>query len=156
MFRFNKGGMLASPKDFQASVAIVAVYAFFSILGAPKSILNALLSQGMVVRGAWIVAILGLAYSKFYLSAVLLAVLGLRISMDARSSYVFSAESILAQYSELQKNDPRFVGSMDAQLADGTLSMDPARWMDPGRSPVPLLLFPPSLDQLTMVQSNSA
>jgi hypothetical protein len=76
--------------------------------------------------------------------------------MDARSSYVFSTESIMAKYSELQKNDPRFKGSMDAQLADGTLQLDPARWMDPGRSPVPLLLFPPSLDQLHMVQSNSA
>ena len=148
--------MLASPNDFTVSVAIVAVYAFFSILGAPKSIMNAVLSQGMVVRGAWVVAILGLAYSKFYLSAVLFAVLGLRISMDVRSSYVFSKESVLAQYSELQKNDPRFVGSMDAQMADGTLAMDPARWVDPGRSPVPLLLFPPSVDQLTMVQSNSA
>jgi len=148
--------MLASPKDFTASIAIIAVYAFFSILGAPKSIMNAVLSQGMVARGAWVFAILALAYCKFYLSAVLLAVLGLRISMDARSSYVFSTESVLAKYSELQKNDPRFVGSMDAQMADGTLAMDPARWMDPGRSPVPLLLFPPSLDQLEMVQSNSA
>ena len=148
--------MLATPKDFQASIAVVAIYAFFSILGAPKSIMNAVLSQGMVVRGAWVVAILGLAYSKFYMTAVLLAVLGLRISLDVRGSYVFSTESIMAQYSELQKNDPRFKGSMDAELADGTLPLDPARWMDPGRSPVPLLLFPPSLDQLSIVQSNVA
>jgi hypothetical protein len=148
--------MLATPKDFQASIAVVAIYAFFSILGAPKSIMNAVLSQGMIVRGAWVVAILGLAYFKFYMTAVLLAVLGLRISLDVRSSYVLSTESIMAQYSELQKNDPRFNGSMDAELADGTLPLDPARWMDPGRSPVPLLLFPPSLDQLEMVQSNSA
>lgn len=148
--------MLATPKDFQVSVAIVAVYAFVSILGAPKSVMDALLSNGMILRAVWIVSILGLAYCKFYMSAVLIAVLGLRISMDARSSYIFSSESVLAQYSLLQKNDPRFVGSMDAEMADGTLAMDPARWMDPGRSPVPLLLFPPSLDQLTMVQSNAA
>jgi hypothetical protein len=148
--------MLATPKDFQASVVVVAVYAFFSIIGAPKSLMNALLSQGLIVRGAWVVAILGLAYNHFYMTAVLVAVMGFRLSMDARSSYVFSTESIMAQYSELQKNDPRFKGSLDAQLADGTLQLDPARWMDPGRSPVPLLLFPPSLDQLHMVQSNSA
>ena len=148
--------MLATPKDFQASVVVVAVYAFFSIIGAPKSLMNALLSQGLIVRGAWVVAILGLAYNHFYMTAVLVAVMGFRLSMDARSSYVFSTESIMAKYSELQKNDPRFKGSMDAQLADGTLQLDPARWMDPGRSPVPLLLFPPSLDQLRMVQSNSA
>jgi hypothetical protein len=148
--------MLATPKDFQVSVAIVAVYAFVSILGAPKSVMDALLSSGMILRAVWIVSILGLAYCKFYMSAVLIAVLGLRISMDARSSYIFSSESVLAQYSLLQKNDPRFVGSMDAEMADGTLAMDPARWMDPGRSPVPLLLFPPSLDQLEMVQSNVA
>jgi hypothetical protein len=148
--------MLATPKDFQASVVVVAVYAFFSIIGAPKSLMNALLSQGLIVRGAWVVAILGLAYNHFYMTAVLVAVMGFRLSMDARSSYVFSTESIMAKYSELQKNDPRFKGSMDAQLADGTLQLDPARWMDPGRSPVPLLLFPPSLDQMTMIQSNSA
>jgi len=152
--------MLATPKDFQVSVAIVAVYAFVSILGAPKSVMDVLLSTAgygsLVVRGLWILAIIGLAYGKFYMSAVLIAVLGLRISMDARSSYIFSSESVLAQYSLLQKNDPRFKGSLDAQVADGTLAMDPARWMDPGRSPVPLLLFPPSLDQLEMVQSNSA
>jgi len=148
--------MLATPKDFQASIAVVAVYAIFSMLGAPKSIMNALLSQGMIVRGAWIVAILGLAYNKLYMTAVLLSVLGLRLSMDVRGSYVFSTESIMAQYSEAQKNDPRFKGSLDAQLADGTLTLDPARWMDPGRSPVPLLLFPPSLDQLAMIQENNA
>jgi hypothetical protein len=148
--------MLATPKDFQASVVVVAVYAFFSIIGAPKSLMNALLSQGLIVRGAWVVAILGLAYNHFYMTAVLVAVMGFRLSTDTRSSYVFSTESIMAQYSELQKNDPRFKGSMDAQLADGTLQLDPARWMDPGRSPVPLLLFPPSLDQLHMVQSNNA
>ena len=148
--------MLATPKDFQASIAVVAVYAFFSIIGAPKSLMNALLSQGLIVRGAWVVAILGLAYNHFYMTAVLLAFVGFRLSSDTRSSYVFSTESIMAQYSELQKNDSRFKGSMDAQLADGTLQLDPARWMDPGRSPVPLLLFPPSLDQMTMIQSNSA
>jgi len=148
--------MLATSKDFQASIAVVAVYAFFSILGAPKSIMNAVLSQGMIVRGAWVVAILCLSYFKFYMTAVLLAVLGIRISLDVRTSYVFSTESIMAQYSELQKDDPRFDGSLDAAMAEGTLEMDPARWMDPGRSSVSLLLFPPSLDQLTMVQSNSA
>jgi len=146
--------MLATPKDFVASVAVVAMYAFFSILGAPIILMNALLSQGLVVRAAWVICILGLAYGKFYMTAVLLAVLGLRISIDTRGSYVFSTESIMAQYSESQKNDPRFKGSLDAQLAEGTLPLDPARWQDPGRSPVPLLLFPPSLDQLTMVQMN--
>ena len=118
--------MLATPKDFQASVVVVAVYAFFSIIGAPKSLMNSLLSQGLVVRGAWVVAILGLAYNHFYMTAVLLAFVGFRLSTDTRSSYVFSTESIMAQYSELQKNDPRFKGSMDAQLADGTLQLDPA------------------------------
>jgi hypothetical protein len=34
--------------------------------------------------------------------------------------------------------------------------MDPPRWLDPSQSPLPLLLFPPSIEQLEKVQSNVA
>jgi len=66
---------------------------------------------------------------------------------------MFSHDGILAQYSALQKNDPRFDASteIDLKMANETLSYDPARWVDPGQSPIPLLLFPPTPEQLSMI-----
>lgn len=148
--------MLATPKDFTASIGLVAAFAFVAILGAPTRIMDALISYPTVVRAGWLLAVLAFAFNKYYLSAVLLAVLGLRIAMDARASYAFSNTGIMNAYAELQKNDPRFGGSLDVKIADGALNMDPPRWLDPGQSPVPLLLFPPSIDQLEKIQSNVA
>ena len=148
--------MLASPKDITASLAVLAVYTFVAIAGAPPRVMDSLLSYPVVVRAVWLLAVLAFAYYKYYLTAVFLAVLGLRISMDARASYVFSNAGIMAQYAELQKNDPRFAGSLDVKVAEGALVADPPRWLDPGQSPLPLLLFPPSVDQLQKIQSNHA
>jgi len=39
-------------------------------------------------------------------------------------------------------------------MANETLAYDPARWLDPGRSPIPLLLFPPTPEQLSMIGNN--
>ena len=148
--------MLAIPKDITVSVVLVAVFAFVAILGAPTRIMDALIAYPTIVRAGWLLAVLALAFNKYYLSAVLLAVLGLRIAMDARSSYAFSNTGIMNAYAELQKNDPRFAGSLDVRIADGALNTDPARWLDPGHPPTPLLLFPPSIEQLEKVQSNVA
>jgi hypothetical protein len=148
--------MLATPKDTTASLVIVAVFAFVAILGAPRIVMDSLIAYPTAVRAGWLIAVLALAFNKFYLSAVLLAVLGLRIAMDTRASYVFSNAGIMGRYAELQKNDPRFAGSLDVKIAEGALAADPPRWLDPGQSPLPLLLFPPSLDQLEKVQSNVA
>ena len=90
------------------------------------------------------------------MTAVIIAVLGLRVAMDARASYIFSNAGIMGQYAELQRNDPRFAGSLDVKVADVALNMDPPQWLDPGQSPLPLLLFPPSLEQLEKMQSNVA
>ena len=148
--------MLATPKDITVSLGLVAAFAFVAILGAPTRIMDALIAYPVVVRAGWLLAVLALAFNKYYLSAVLLAVLGLRIAMDTRASYAFSNTGIMNAYAELQKNDPRFGGSLDVKIADGALNMDPPRWLDPGQSPVPLLLFPPSVEQLEKVQSNIA
>lgn len=148
--------MLASPKDITASLAVLAVYMIVALVGAPARVMDSLLSYPVVVRGAWLLAVVGFAYYKYYMTAVLIAVLGLRIAMDARASYVFSNAGIMGQYAELQRNDPRFAGSLDVKVADGALNMDPPRWLDPGQSPLPLLLFPPSIDQLEKIQSNVA
>lgn len=148
--------MLASPKDIMASIAVLAVYTFVAVAGAPARVMDSLLAYPVIVRAVWLLAVLAFAYYKYYLTAVFLAVLGLRIAMDARASYVFSNSGIMAQYAELQKNDPRFAGSLDVKVADGALNRDPPRWLDSGQSPLPLLLFPPTLEQLQKVQSNVA
>jgi hypothetical protein len=104
--------MLAIPKDITVSVVLVAVFAFVAILGAPTRIMDALIAYPTIVRAGWLLAVLALAFNKYYLSAVLLAVLGLRIAMDARSSYAFSNTGIMNAYAELQKNDPRFAARL--------------------------------------------
>jgi hypothetical protein len=83
-------------------------------------------------------------------------VLGLRISFESTSSYLFSTQGTLAEYAAIQKNDPRFdaASEVDIKMANETLSYDPARWVDPGRPVVPLLLFPPTPQQLSLIGNN--
>jgi hypothetical protein len=100
--------MLATPRDIQASVAIIAVYAFTALIGIPKTILDAFLTQPIFTRIVWLAVICGLLFTKHYLTAVLVVVLGLRISFESTSSYLFSTQGTLAEYAAIQKNDPRF------------------------------------------------
>jgi len=148
--------MLATPRDIQVSIALIAAYAFTALIGIPKSILDAVLTQPMFTRIVWLFFICGLLFTKHYLSAVLVVVLGLRVSFESNSSYLFSTQGTLAQYEALQKKDPRFdpMSEVDLKMANETLTFDPARWVDPGRSPVPLLLFPPTPQQLSLIGNN--
>lgn len=148
--------MLATPRDIQVSVALIAVYAFTALIGIPKTILDAVLTQPMFSRIMWLFFICALLFTKHYLSAVLVVVLGLRVSFESNSSYLFSHDGILAQYAAIQKKDPRFDPSseLDLKMANETLSFDPARWMDRGRAQVPLLLFPPTPQQLSTIGNN--
>jgi hypothetical protein len=62
----------------------------------------------------------------------------------------------MAEYSAEQRRDPRFNKNtnVDLQIAEGTLVKDPARWLDKGRKRAPLLLFPPTPDQLQLIGNN--
>lgn len=148
--------MLATPKDIQASVVVIALYAFTAIVGIPRVVLDVFVAQAMFGRIVWLSAIVYLLYHKLYLTAVFLVVLGIRTTFDADMSYAFSHDGILAKYAALQKNDPRFDAAteIDLKMANETLAYDPARWLDPGRSPIPLLLFPPTPEQLSMIGNN--
>jgi hypothetical protein len=148
--------MLATPRDIHTSVAIIAVYAFTALIGIPKTILDAFLTQPVFTRIVWLAAICGLLFTKHYLSAVLVVILGLRVSFESSSSYMFSTQGTLAQYAALQKKDPRFdpTSELDLKMANETLTFDPARWVDPGRAVVPLLLFPPTPQQLSLIGNN--
>jgi hypothetical protein len=73
--------MLASPKDITASLAVLAVYMIVALVGAPATVMDSLLAYPVVVRSVWLLAVLGLAYYKYYMTAVLLAVLRERIAL---------------------------------------------------------------------------
>lgn len=147
--------MLAKRNDIQAAVALIGVYALLSIVGIPSSVLRSVLTRPIVSRGLWMLSILFVLVQRYYLTAVLLIVIGMHVSFSTFSSFVYSSEGILAQYAEAQKNDPRFAADdLDIKMAEGTLQPDPARWQDPGRSMVPLLLFPPTPAQLSLISNN--
>lgn len=147
--------MLATSRDVQSSIALIAIFALVSIVGAPRSVLDAILNNGTMSRAIWLVGVVALLFSKFYLTAVLLTVLGLHLSFTTHSSYAFSHDGILSEYAAAQSKDPRFAtDNLDVALANGTLPLDPARWRDPGRSPIPLLLFPPTETQLSLASNN--
>jgi hypothetical protein len=147
--------MLATPKDIQAAVVLVAVYGLFAFIGISKRVLDVVLSYPVVSRLVWITFVVFLLSYKYYLTATLIALIGLHISFNVRVSYVFSNEGILEMYRAAQENDPRFdkETELDVKMAEGTLTFDPARWRDPGRAPVPLLLFSPTPEQLVMAGS---
>jgi hypothetical protein len=154
LFRFNKD-MLATSRDVQAAVMVIGVFGFFSIVGVPRVLLRSVLAYPIPVRIAWIAIIVYFASCRYFMTAVLIALLGLYVSFQVTSSFAFSSEGILEMYRAAQENDPRFdqANELDLKMAEGTLQFDPARWRDPGRAPVPLLLFPPTLDQLKMIGS---
>jgi hypothetical protein len=148
--------MLATQRDIYVSLALVTVYAFTALIGIPKIMLDAVLTQPMFTRIVWLFFICALLFTKHYLAAVLTVVLGLRVSFESHSSYKFSHDGILAEYAAQEKKDPRFdpASELDLKMANETLSVDPARWVDPGRSPIPLLLFPPTTQQLSLIGNN--
>jgi hypothetical protein len=69
---------------------------------------------------------------------------------------VFSHDGILAEYAAAQKKDPRFDKNrnVDLLMAENKLVTDPARWLDPGRKKGPLLLYPPTPEQLSLIGNN--
>lgn len=145
--------MIATPRDIRASLIFVAIYGFFAIIGIPKFVLDAILSHPWVVRGVWLLVMIWLLCCKYYMSATLVALVGLHLSFQVSSSYVFSSQGILEMYRKAQENDPRFDqdSELDLKMANNTLPFDPARWQDPGRKPIPLLLFPPTSEQLSLI-----
>jgi len=147
--------MLASPKDTTASIVLIGVFALMSIVGTPRSVMNALIARPLAVSVVWMGFIAFLLFQKYYMTGILFALLGLYVSFNVNSSYIFSSEGILAEYKALQEKDPRFshTDSLDIQVADETLQVDPSRWLDPGRPPLPLLLFPPTPEQLRLAGS---
>lgn len=140
----------ANRTDFLASIAILGASVFPIVFGAPKIVKK----YKMLVRIIWILAGVAIAVKKLYLSAIILIVAGFAVQYG--SGLVDVQSELMAQFKEAQLNDPRFNEdtNLDLQTARGTLKRDPARWFDPGRKKAPILLFPPSPEQLDLIGNN--
>jgi hypothetical protein len=150
---------VASRKDITAALVLLAVAVIPLVTGLPYAVLDTVQANPLFTKGVWVVIIGALVFSKYYLTALVAIVLGMIVRYEVFGSYAYSHDGILAAYADAQKRDPRFNPSvdLDLQIGEGTLHRDPARWLDKGKMREgPLLLYPPSAAQLTLIGSGSA
>jgi hypothetical protein len=135
------------------SIILLAAAVIPLVTGLPSEVLGAIETSPLFVKAVWVGVIVFLLYKKYTLTALVLVALGLIVRYEVFGSFVYSQEGILAKYAAEQRRDPRFNKSvdLDLQIGEGTLVRDPARWLDSGRPPTKLLLFPPSEEQLKKV-----
>lgn len=148
--------IVANSKDLTASIVLLVVAIVPIIVGMPSALLDIVVTNPFFVKLIWVAALLIMLYKRYILTAILAVCIGLMIRFEVFGSYVYSHDGILAKYLSEARNDPRFDKSsdVDLQIANGTLDHDPARWLDPGRKHAPLLLFPPTPEQLSLVGNN--
>lgn len=148
--------IVASSKDLTAAISLLVIAIIPIAVGMPNTILDVIETNPIFVKLVWVSVLLFLLYKKYILTAIILVAIGLIIRFEVFGSYAFSHDGILAKYLAEARSDPRFNKAVDVdlQIAEGTLEKDPARWLDPGRKRAPLLLFPPTPEQLSLVGNN--
>jgi hypothetical protein len=148
--------IVANSKDLTASILILVLAIIPIATGIPQTVLDVVETNPIQIKAVCVGLLLLLLYKKYTLTAIVLVVMALVIRFEVFGSYVYSHDGIMAEYSAEQRRDPRFNKNtnVDLQIAEGTLVKDPARWLDKGRKRAPLLLFPPTLDQLQMIGNN--
>ena len=148
--------IVANAKDLTAAISLLVLAIIPIAVGLPGTILDTIETNPIFVKLVWVSTLLYLLYKKYALTAIVLVAIGLIIRFEVFGSYAYSHDGILAKYLSEARSDPRFNKSVDVdlQIADGTLERDPARWLDPGRKRSPLLLFPPTPEQLSLVGNN--
>lgn len=148
--------MIANVRDMLLAMALLGLSIVPLITGMPSTILDVTETSPLFVKGVWVLAILGLLMKHFTLTALVLISLGLIVRYEVFGSYVYSHDGIMAEYAAAQRKDPRFdtTRNMDILMAESKLTTDPARWLDPGRKKGPLLLYPPTPDQLRLIGNN--
>jgi hypothetical protein len=148
--------IVANAKDLTAAISLLVLAIIPIAVGLPNTILDTIVTNPIFVKLVWVSTLLYLLYKKYVLTAIVLVAIGLIIRFEVFGSYAYSHDGILAKYLSEARSDPRFNKSVDVdlQIADGTLERDPARWLDPGRKRSPLLLFPPTPEQLSLVGNN--
>jgi len=148
--------IVASQKDLTAAVGLLALSIIPLVTGLPSGVLDAIQTNPLFAKAVWVAAMGALLYAKYYLTSIMLLAVGMMVRYEIYSSYVYSHDGILAEYAAAQSRDPRFnkATNLDLQIGEGTLVRDPARWLDRGRPHGPLLLYPPTPEQLRLIGSN--
>jgi hypothetical protein len=146
----------ANKKDLTVAVALLAFAVVPLVTGVPSAVLDVTATYPVFVKSIWIAVVVALLVKHYTLTAIVLISLALIVRYEVFSSYVYSHDGLMAEYSAAQKRDPRFDKNtnLDLLMAEGMLPTDPARWLDPGRKKGPLLLYPPTPDQLSMIGNN--
>ena len=141
---------VASAKDIQGAIAVLALSIVPIVVGLPSAVVQ---TSPTFIRLLWGGIVAFMVYNRYFLTAVVFIAVGLMIQFGYDE---YSHTAAMARFSEVARNDPRFNESvdLDLQIANDTLSRDPARWLDPGRKKGPLLLYPPTPEQLQMAGSN--
>lgn len=149
--------IVANGKDLTAAMALLVIAIIPIIIGLPGTVLDVIETNPIFVKAIWVAVIIYLLSCKYVLTAVVLIAIGMMIRFEVFGSYAYSHDGILAEYAAAARRDPRFNSSVDVdlQIANGTLEKDPARWLDAGnRKKGPLLLFPPTPEQLSLIGNN--
>ena len=143
--------------DIQLATGLVVVYAFMAVFGFSHALMTELLVGGWF-QYAILLALLVLLYSYEYrLTALLFFIVLLRVLMEAHGSYVFSDSHRMRLYDRQRSLDPRFdtSKSIDLAFASGNATFDPPILLDNNTDKKqPLLLFPPTAEQLALIGNN--
>ena len=148
---------MTSTGDIQLATGLVVVYAFMSVFGFSHAMMTELLLGGWVMY-AVLVGLLAVLYSYgFRLSALLSFIVLLRVITEAHGSYATSDSHRMRVYQRQASLDPRFdqVKSIDLAFASGNATFDPPVLLDTAsNTKQPLLLFPPTSEQLALIGNN--
>ena len=141
---------VATAKDMRGALWVLALSVIPIVTGLPSAVIN---TNPLFIRTLWAAVVLVLLYNRMFLTAIVFVTVGLIVYFGFDE---LSHTAVMARYAEMARSDPRFDESVDVdlQIANDTLSRDPARWLDPGRKKGPLLLYPPPPEQLKMAGSN--
>ena len=149
-------GKHATQADAYAAYLVIALLVFVEIVGYPVLSWVAASPLHWVVRAALLVGVAGLVFGGYPLTALLITVLAMRFChlMNAPGDWTAAA---MARYSAAAAADPRFDASseVDLQMANGTLTTFPPRILAPPTTKGPLLLFPPTQQQLVAISGST-
>lgn len=144
--------MLTHATQLDTWYAICVVGAFVILESMGHHVIQFIRDSEWIFRLALIVAISEALHQNLQLTALMLTLLLMR-------SFFLSGATMSrwSEYETLAKNDPRFNPrqSVDIEMADGTLDVAPIRILSPPSARGPLLLFPPTPDQLAEISTNN-
>jgi hypothetical protein len=149
-------GKHATEADAYAAYVVIAALVFLEVVGYPVLTMVAASPMHWVVRLAMMVFVIGLVLAGYPLTALVVTILAMRFChlMNTQGDWTRMA---MAKYAAAAAADPRFDASseVDLQMANGTLAPSPPRILAPPSTKGPLLLFPPTAQQLVAISGSA-